>query len=437
MNHPIAAHDISQSTSAEPSNPLTIASSSPPHDVHDAPPNRFILFTNDWLDLQSYVQQSLALPITTNDFAATYGDFASTDTALIAGAVDALKKVNGLSATFGDPRTLKQRLASDANYLNGASAPTEIYGHIVWLAGQISNAASTFNFTLPALLTLLGQGSKEDRTKNLKSILIGPGGLVSTADDMRVKTAALVQKLANFDGNLTDANKQLQTFIGKESDLMSRTDQLIGSLQHDIDDVLQPSADDAYRKWRDYTISAVTTSVGVTVLSGGLLLPVAAGLAIGLGTAAALEKKAYNDLMDKIASERVDIQKKSQLKTDLSGFNARVNLVGPALTTFKSSLESVEGVFTQMSMNLAFVANNFGEDKLSDLPWVTQALKIGDATNKWHAIGDTAQEFTQSSLVSYDSSTRFGAKVPDAAAHGLALHGGASPSRVARLRRRH
>jgi hypothetical protein len=400
-------------TSAVPNNSLTIVNPAPPPGVTNAPSNRFLLFTDSWLDLQNYVEQALQMPITTNDFNQTYGSFP--DEGLIKKAVGALKDVRALSLTFGDPVLLKGAILNDPNYLNGVTPPKEIYAHIVWLANQIYNASTTYTFTFSALQQLLSVGSPEERAANLKMVLVGEGGLVSTATDMKTKTNLLLSKLLTFDSDITAANDIVKTYVGQGSAIIGTAEKIIGSTTANINDVLRPAADKAYKAWRDYTISAVTTSVGLMVLSAGMLFPVALGLGIGLGVAASLQRKAYDDLLEEISVANVDIQKKTRLVSDLKGFNTSMNLVAPALSTFKTNLEIIEGVWVGIGANLSFIANNFGVDQLSSYPWVMQAMKIGDAQAKWQAIGATAQQFTGNALVSYNFGTKWGEQIPAAA----------------------
>jgi hypothetical protein len=131
-----------------------------------------------------------------------------------------------------------------------------------------------------------------------------------------------------------------------------------------------------------------------------------------LGAAAQAELDSYNNLMGQIAQKTTDVQQKTRLSVDLSGLNSAVNTVGPALVTFRGHLQDIEGVWTDMSMNMAFIANNYSDDQLASLPWVTQTLRVGDATTKWQNIGATAQQFTQHSLVSFDHSVSFGTPIP-------------------------
>jgi hypothetical protein len=217
--------------------------------------------------------------------------------------------------------------------------------------------------------------------------------------------------LLTFGGQFEEANAQVQKYTNSQSDVLKAANKLIGDLNNQITNVLQPAADAALKEWRDYTISAVTTSVGIMVLSCGLLWPVAVGLGVGLGVAASKARDAYNGLCDQINKSNVDIQRKTLLVTDLTGFNVAINKVAPSMKEFSTNLGIIEGVWVDIGANLAFICNNYTVDQLSSYPWVTQAMKIGDATAKWAAIGNVTQDFTQHSLVSYGDSTKFGSKI--------------------------
>jgi hypothetical protein len=397
-------------TSSVPNSTLAILNPAPPPGVSNTPPSRFLLFTNSWLNVQNYITATLKLPIAVNDFTATYGTFP--DQALITNTVEAMKRVRGLSDTFGNPTLIKQKLITQPDYLQTTSPPDEVYAHIIWLANQIYNAANSFSYTLAQLQAFLATGTPQQRADNLKAILIGPGGLVSTADDMRQKTNALSTKLLSFGGKFGEANDQLQKYTGSQSQVLKDANDLIGSINDTINNVLRPAADEALKQWRDYTIAAVTTSVGVTVLSAGLLLPVAVGLAAGLGVAATKARDAYNTVCDQIDAANQDIKRKSLLVTDLQGFNVGINQVAPAMAEFNTNLGVIESVWVDIGSNLAFICNNYTVEQLSNYSWVMQAMKIGDATAKWNAIGNVTQDFTQHALVNYDASTSFGQKLP-------------------------
>jgi len=402
---------MAASTILVPSNPLVLPNTSAPvNHPTSTPENRFLIFGSQWLILQNYITQGMKLPISIGDFETKYGTFS--EKSIITGCLDAMKTVHDLSGTFGDPTIIKNKILTNPNYLTSATPPTEIYGHIVWLANQIQNAASTFSFTLAALGQLLGPagGTEKQRADNLRMVLTGPGGLASTAEDMKIKTQALITKMIAFDTTFSAANDNIVKYSGSSSDIMQKANDLIGQYTTDIQ-TNQDAADAAYKQWRDYTIAAVTTSVGIMILSAGLLWPVAVGLGVGLGVAAANARASYNSLMDTVARLQGEKQLKVNLVSDLKGLNSNVALVSPAMSEFRQNLQIILGVWTDVSMNLAYITNNYTDSQLADLTWVMQSMKILDAQNKWQEISKTTQQFTQHSLVSYDFSTTFGSKI--------------------------
>jgi hypothetical protein len=401
---------IMATTTAVPSNSLTLKNPAPPPGVSNTPANRFILFGNGWLDLQTFISQALQLPINIGDFTTKYGTF--NDQKQVQSVLDAMIKVQNLSSTFGDPTTIRDKIIHNGSYLSSATPPSELYGHIVWLANQIENTASSFSYTFGSLSSIIGPsaGTPEQRAQNLKDILVGRGGLVSMAADMQQKTATLSSALALFDSKMAEANTQMLTYTGNQSQIIKDANTAIGTLTADRDE-LQKKADEAYAEWRAFTIAAVVASVSILVLSCGLLWPVAAAVGGGLGIKAGLERGIYNGLMDQVAQKGVEIGKKTLLLTDLNGLNTAITPIQGTMTQFMTDLQTIEGVWVDIGANLQFICTNYGVEQLSDLPWVTQALKIGDAQNKWQLISNTASQFTQNSLVTYATGTPYGTKI--------------------------
>jgi hypothetical protein len=342
-------------------------------DPSKVPPNRFILFGDEWLVLQTYVQQGLLLPINQGDWNTKYGSFS--DQKLVTDTLEAMKRVHDLSAVFGNPSELKKKISTNPSYMFTPEPPTEIYAHIIWLAIQIQNAASTYNYTLANLQPLLAVGTKQEKAENLKMILVGPGGLVSTAEDMQKKTAALLKKLADFDGKISAANEQIQKYSGQSSEILKKANQLVGKLGEDIKR-LNVEADVAYQKWRDYTIAACVTGVVVgifgNILFPGLAALVGGGVAIGLGIAAANERATYEALRSEIAKQEEEKKKKTNLIADLSGFNTNIGQISPALVKFKTSLDIIQGVWLDIGGSLSYIATNYGVDELSNYAWNRQ-----------------------------------------------------------------
>jgi len=408
-----------------PASTLSIPTGPPPQGKSQVS-DQFIVFTDSWLKLQTYIQQGLKLPINQGEFTTKYGEFASKS--VITNCLDGMKSVNELSNLFGAPKTIKEEIAKNSSYLTMKTPPSEIYGHMIWLANQVENSASTFSYTFQVLDQILGTGTEAERAANLKTILTGPGGLCSTADEMKVKTQKLISNVIDFSGKFDIANDKIITYGGQSSDIIAQANQAIGQLDSSITST-QKSANEAYSKWIAFTISAAAAPIGILIITGGLCLifpPAAAVIAVvgvaaasaaavGLALAAGAANKNYNNLLGEIQKFNKQKQQKVLLTTDLKGLNLNIDMVAPSLRTFKTNLEEINGVWTTMSMNLAYIANNYTEAQLADLQFLQQKLRIMDAQSKWQKIADSARNFTQNSLVSYSTAVDFGQNAPVAA----------------------
>jgi hypothetical protein len=378
-------------------------------------PPSFCLFTQDWLTLQTFIVQALQLPITIGDFETKYGSFQ--DQQSIQDCVAAMQSVKNLATSFGDPMTLITQLASDPAILQSDTAPAELYTHIVWFATRLYDAATTYNQTLGQFLELLNPsvcGTKEQCSQVLVEVLTGHGGLQSTAQQMVGLANDLVQALAAFNLKLAPSVTTMTNYTASSSKFYKDVEADITTDQTD-EQTYQDEANTAYKLWRDLTISAVTTSVGTLVLSGGLAWPLSAALAGGLGDAAKKARDAYDDACDKLNAAKADEQKKILLKMDLNGFNIQMQPVSAAATAFQGKLQEVTGIWSTISNNIAYIANNFTPEQLGDLGWVQQALALDRATKDWKIIADKAQEYTSQSLVTYQIHP-FGTPLPAAKA---------------------
>ena len=103
----------------------------------------FCLFTEDWIQLQTFIAQTPQLPIITTNFEDKYGKFK--DEGEVENVVAAMKAIQGLSTSFGDPTALFNQFAKDPTILQGPTAPEQLYTHIIWYATKLNLAAITFN----------------------------------------------------------------------------------------------------------------------------------------------------------------------------------------------------------------------------------------------------------------------------------------------------
>ena len=374
-------------------------------------PPLFALFTQDWLQLQTYIVQTLQLPITQGDFESKYGTFS--DEQEVTNVVAAMTAVQGLSTQFGDPTTLFQELTSNPAILESTTPPTQLYTNIVWTAYQIYNAAVTFNQTLGAFMQLLNPnncGTPTECGQALAAILTGPGGLQSTAVSATATVNQLITAMSTFNTSMAGPNATIQQYTASSSTFYTDA---VNAAGQDASDVIafQQDADAAYKAWKDYTISAVSVSVGLVVISGGLLWPAAAVAAGVLGHDAVEARDNYNKYCAERDAASEDQQKKQQLITDLGGLNSAVGNVGTAAANFVTTLAQVAAAWVTIGQDLAYIVHTYTPEQLSKYSWVNQALKCEDATNDWQTIATAAQAYTQNSLVPFTAHT-FGQPLP-------------------------
>lgn len=372
-----------------------------------APP-LFCLFTKDWITLQTFIAQTLQLPITTGDFQSKYGVFA--DEQSVKDCVAAMQGVQDLSTAFGDPMSLMNQLATNPAVLQTDQAPQQLYLHIVWFATKLYQTATTFNQTLGQLMTILNSVPASELPQTLSAILTGPGGLQSSAAQMVTLANALIQDLAQFNNQLKPKTDVMAGYTAKSSTFYQHVVDAIGQDAQEVT-TYQDEADAAYKLWRDLTISAVSTSVGLVVLTGGMALPLAAVAAGVLGDQAKKARDAYDDACKKRDAASADKQKKMNLQNDLGAFNKQMTPVNEAAENFLTSLQKVAGVWTSIGSDLDYIAKNFTVDKFDGLPAWRDAMMLDSATQDWQAIAQKANEYTSNSLVTFRL-TDFGAPLP-------------------------
>jgi Apolipoprotein L len=393
--------------------------------VNDANPSsgqksQFALFSNSWLELQSYVGSTMELPITTGDFEAKYGALGSSQT--IKDCIEAMRKVRESSTEFGNPKTLRAALIKNPNLLATKTPPSEIFTHTVWMGQRVHETAGKIISGYDSVYSELKDLPPKDQVDSIKAYLFDQTlGPIPLAKQMSDEVGVLIKKIGVFEQKMNEYNEKLQSFTRQSSAMITELDQTIGGLSQKIRD-LEKSRDEAYQAWKNFTIAAVTTSVGCALIgavlvpfTGGvsLLIGGAAGLAtgIGLGVKAAENRAKYNDYCKQIAAENVEIQKKQRLRSDLGDFNTQMQLVGPAMSDFLKNLQTMQGVWTQMNTDMLAINNNITEDNVGNIPFLVKS-KANLAIDSWKAIDSSAKQFTVASMVDY-TSIPFGRPMPD------------------------
>lgn len=391
-----------------------------PADPKSGQPARFALFSDSWLELQAYTGAAMELPITKGDFEAKYG--AASGSTTVIDCIEAMQGVQRASVEFGDPKTLRAALIANPNLLARPDAPAEIYTHTVWLGQRVHETAGRIVSGYESVLEELAGLPPREQVANLKAYLFDQAmGPVPLSEQMSAEVGMLIKKIGKFEQKMNEYNEKLSAFTNSSSKMIADVNATIGSLAQKIAD-LEKSRDDAYKAWRDFTIAAVTTSVGC-LLIGGLLAPLTGGVSllvggaaaiatgVGLGVKAAQCRGQYNEYCKMIEDESTEMRKKQRLRSDLGDFNTQMQRVGPAMARFLKNLQMIQGVWVQMNSDMLAISNSITESNVGTLPFLVKA-KSKLAVDSWQAIDDSARQFTVQSLVDY-TSLAFGDKMPE------------------------
>jgi hypothetical protein len=394
-----------------------------PVDPASGQKSRFILFSESWIELQAYTGAAIALPITQDEFATKYGSFSGEQ--VIKDCITAMRGVQATATEFGNPKTLRASLIQNPNLLATAQPPDEIYTHTVWLGQKIHNTSQTLASGFKTVLDEVSSLPKPDQVEAIKAFLFDATlGPIPLGKSMSDEAGKLIKKLGTFEQKMNEYNEKLQAFTKSSSSMLALVNSTIGSIEQKIAD-LEKTRDDAYKAWKDFTIAAVTTSVGCFLIgavlapfTGGasLLVGGAAAIAtgVGLGVKAARCRAEYNAACQMIDEETAEKQKKIRLRSDLGDFNTAMGRVGPAMNKFLKDLQTVEGIWVQMNSDMLHISEMVNEGNVGTIPFLVKA-KAQAAIDAWKGVDESAKQFTVQSLVDYDG-LAFGDQMPEARA---------------------
>lgn len=396
-------------------------------DPNSGQKTKFALFSDSWLELQGYIGSALELPIAKGDFEVKYGSIGSSTTILE--CIAAMRGVQEASTEFGNPKTLRAALIKDPNILATPQPPTEIYTHTVWMGQRVHETAGRIVSGYESVLEALPGLPPKEQVENIKAYLFDETlGPIPLSKKMSDEVGALIKKLGKFEQKMNEYNDKLAKFTSSSSTMIQEVDRLVGSLSQQIRD-LEKSRDEAYKAWRDFTIAAVTASVGCALI-GAILAPFTGGVSlligglaaiatgVGLGVKAAQMRAQYNEYCNQIQTQTVELQKKNRLRGDLGGLDLQMKKVGPAMTKFLKTLQEVEGVWVTMNTDMLAINSSVTEANIGSVPFLVKS-KAKLAIDSWKSVDDAAKQFTVGSLVDY-TSIAFGDKMPENAPHAAA-----------------
>jgi hypothetical protein len=381
--------------------------------------SQFILFNDSWIQLQGYVAAALELPVDKAGFEAKYGSVGTSTT--FPAAITAMKAVNGAAAQFGNPGTLRAALLQDPNLLATERPPDEIYTHAIWLGQRVHLAAGRIASGYESVLNTLPGLPSAEQLEHLRAYLFDETmGPVPVSERMARETRALAEKLRAFEQKMNEYNEKLREYTKATSKMVTEVDSIVGSLTQRIKE-LQVLRDEAYVAWQTFVVASVSTFLACGLI-GAVLFPVTGGVSllvgmvagfaagVGLGIKSERALAEYNAYCAEITSSTVELRKKQRLRSDLGDFDLQTGRIAPALTKFRTNLESIEGAWTRMRADMLAINQSANEGNIASMPFLVKA-KATEAIDAWKDVDQSARRFTADSLIDY-ASISFGEKMP-------------------------
>jgi len=322
----------------------------------------YLTLGSDWNSLQAWLEQIAELPATVEDFTERFGTTEDMET--VRTFVDAVARVHALAPKIGGPGALKKALLRDPSHTAGGEPPPALYARLVWLAGFVQNAASTFVHTFEELPSLLSptHGQPRERARALKQVLAGPAGLSIQASVERDRIRDVRDEL----GPLTDEVRQTTT-IFDSVDPLAEANRTIGALRSTIPH-LKRKRDETRRK--------------------------AEGL---------FQKQRWRDETERLSEElgraEGELTRKEALTAALDHFYVRNDRAAAALVDLDGQLNRLQAIFDNAAKRLLQFCSVAADDQLSSLSWITQALQVPEAKAAWYSIAASSRDFVERSLV--------------------------------------
>ncbi|AHJ97197.1 hypothetical protein [Hymenobacter swuensis] len=366
------------------------------------PTSKFVIFSSDFINLQLATVTALALPIALADFDTQYGSFTSRDK--VVGCVQALKDLNAHCAKFGNPA----KLAAEITKLATGDKPATLYGQIVWLSQRIANAAETFTFTYKELQEALKEtDDEEERYDMLKSLLLGSGkrGLIKTAETIGKETVALRAALLKYNEEMAVVKAPIDTYFSKQSDIYKEAEKANKDIAEKLTQkqALLESTRSAYV---DLVAAATASSVGLFIISGGMLWPLSAVAGGVLGDLAEKARKRANEIEAEIGSLSAETRKKARLVTDIGSLNQALTPLDKYLKAVCKSLEDIAGVWNDVTFRLHKIVEETSPEALKDLDTYEQRTNIRVAQEKWKKTAEKTYDFTSKAFITVQSNSQ-------------------------------
>jgi hypothetical protein len=342
----------------------------------------FALSKAEWLTIQTYVIDALALPINDDEFGKSLGPGAPADLSDFMRLIACYQSINGNCKTWDSSAFPNTVALADAVYEYGANKAPVYYPPIVKEANILAD-----------------DPNNEQAKAALKAIL---GVLEGAATDYAQKASKAAAEVEQF-ATATQADKV--TLLGPNGDagLVKYYNDEYGTTSAEVEELVKQinaqklilaSADAEYT--HDVTVAATTPTYAWVLPPIGLI---AAAIVAGIYGHKAVEAlDEAHAAQDKINSLEVKWQADANIMTAIMTASTGMTTIVAALSAALPVIQKIQGVWAAMAADLAAIAKLIETD-IAQVPPIIMSLGVDEAVRAWFNVAQAANAYRVNAYV--------------------------------------
>ncbi|WP_460676501.1 alpha-xenorhabdolysin family binary toxin subunit A [Hymenobacter coalescens] len=354
---------------------------------------KFALSTTEWLAIQTYVTDALALPITPDAFRKSLGAGAPSDLSDFQSLIDCYKGINAHCTTWqNETYPASVSLASDVSAYGSRKAPL-YYGAIQKEADILiddpDNAAA-----LKAL-----KGILDNLTQQAQTYADNAARVYKQIQDFANQTAADKTTLLGPDGN--------SGLVKKYNDKYGSTSTEVQQLTKQIADqqAILKSATDEYN--HDVIVAATSPTYAWVFPAGTIAAAVVAGV-YGKRATDALDLMHATQAKIKTMTDQVAAD--ANLMIAIHNAEIGMSAIGQELAEALPVIQKIQGLWGAIKDDLQGIVALIDADIRKALP-IIMNLGIAEAIQAWKDVADEADTYRKNAYITVDGKTQAPATV--------------------------
>lgn len=345
----------------------------------------FILSKTEWIAVQVYVTDALALPTTDDAFKQSLGPGAPADLSDFKQLITAYKNINDHCSTW-----------QNTTFPNTVSLASNIYEY-----GTIK-APVYYPPILKEAKILQDDPDNKEAKAALKAIL---DRLTTTAKDYAAKAHAAEQEIKTFaDGTQSDKTTLIGTdgksgLLKYYNDKYGSTSQEVVDLNKDIkaQQIILDAANKEYD--HDVVVAATTPTYAWIFPAGTIAAAVVAGVYGHKAVEALDSARAAQDKINELSAE---IAADANLMTAINSAELGLTSISTELSAALPVIQKIQGVWGGISDDLDNIVKIIDEDIRKALP-IIMNLGVDEALDAWRKVGNAANQYRINAYVKQET----------------------------------